>query len=62
MVIFRCLNPEKITCFHIHISKQCPEMNINCAFYVTTQVHVPTNRYRALELEIKYLYGPITTR
>ena len=53
MVIFRCLNLEKITRFLVHISKQCPEMNINCAFYATTQVHVPTNRYRALEFENK---------
>ena len=53
MVIFMCLNFGKITYFQVHISKQCPEMNINCAFYATTQVHVPTNRYRALEFKIK---------
>ena len=56
MVIFRCLNPGKIKCFRVHISKQCSEMNINCAFYATTQVHVPTNRYRTLELEINDFY------
>ena len=56
MVIFRCLNPGKITSFHAYISKQCPEMNINRALYETTQVHVPTNRYRALEFEIKKFY------
>ena len=43
MVIFRCLNPVKITCFQVYISKQCPEMNINCAF---TQL-------------LKYMYRPI---
>ena len=61
MEIFRCFNPEKIKCFHVHISKQCPEMNFNCAFYVTTQVHVPTDQYRALEFEVKEFYMPITT-
>ena len=62
MVIFRCLNPEKITFFHVHISKQCPKMNINSAFYATTQVIVPTNRYRALKFKIKEFYIPITKR
>ena len=62
MVIFRCLNPDKISCFQVYISKQCPEMNINCVFYATTQVHVPTNRYRALEFKIKEIYNPITNR
>ena len=62
MVIFRCLNPKKIKYFQVYISKRCPEMNINCAFYATTRVHVSTNRYRALEFEIKETYIPITKR
>ena len=62
MVIFRYLNPEKITYFQVYISKQCPEMNINCALYETTQVHVPTNRYRALESKIKEFNTPKTLR
>ena len=62
MVIFRCLNPRKITYFYVHISKQCSEMNINCAFYGTTQVHVPTNRYRVLEFKIKEIYISLTKR
>ena len=56
MVIFKCLNPEKITCFHVYISKLCQETNINCAFYATTQVPAPTNRYRVLESKIKDFY------
>ena len=56
MVIFRCLNLGKIICFQVHINKQCLEMNISCAFYATTQVHVPTNRYHALEFKYKYFY------
>ena len=55
MVIFRCLSPEKIMSFQVDISKQCSETNINCAFFATIQVHVPTNRYRALEFKIKEL-------
>ena len=62
MVIFRCLNLGKITYFQVFISKQRPEMNINCVFYATIQVHVPTNRYRALEFKIKEFYIPITKR